>query len=303
MTSSKQKQSFIYSFFDKRTVPSVIVLWITGLIIAQFLPGTLFAVIAGKIFGKNEETALMFLQFGSIVGSFVLLFLFYRFFYPEYEGSLRGGNRVGLFVSAALIISAGMLAISLFTGGGQEIGFPPAVNIVAAFAAGISEEAVFRGVITSYLMRQWQGRGRIFTVILVSSAIFGLYHIMNLFSRAPLGITLTQIVYAFSIGCLYCALFLRSGSLIPAMLLHSLNDIGAFLNVSNFREGGGYTSGTAISLSGFAVTLVMDAVFILIMLFFTRPSVRDSIVEVWNKKWRKENNQDESDDLYSEQSI
>ncbi len=61
------------------------------------------------------------------------------------------------------------------------------------------------------------------------------------------------------------------------------------MNVSSFREGGGYMRETPFSLSGFVITLVMDAVFILIMLFFIRPSVRDDIDEVWNKKWKKTN--------------
>jgi membrane protease YdiL (CAAX protease family) len=166
------------------------------------------------------------------------------------------------------------------------MGIPSAVNLAAAFMAGISEEAVCRGMSASYLMRQWKDKNRILSVIFVSSAIFALIHAFNVFAGAPLGMTGIQIVNAFSIGCFFCALFIRSGSLIPSMVFHTLNDIIAFTDVSSIGEGGAYNSTASISVSDTVIVIILDLIYLGITLFLVRPSVRNQVRELWDKKWR-----------------
>ena len=168
---------------------------------------------------------------------------------------------------------------------GSQIGVPPVVNIVAALMAGIFEESVFRGVAASYLMRQWRGEKKILPVIFLSSALFGLSHAMNLASGAPVAITLLQIVHSFVVGCFLCALFLRSGNLLPVMIWHVLNDIFAFLDVSSFKEGGVYNESVAVTPGVVGDLLIWAAIFLALMFILTRPSVRGEICSIWDKKW------------------
>lgn len=76
--------------------------------------------------------------------------------------------------------------------------------------APIFEEIFFRGAIEGYLLRKWENPR---WAILVSALIFGLIH-MN-----P-----AQILFAFLFGIILGELYYRTGSLLPSIILHFINN-------------------------------------------------------------------------------
>lgn len=83
------------------------------------------------------------------------------------------------------------------------------------------EEVLFRGVLLLGLCRRW-GRSR---SLLISSLLFALLHLANIFS-AP-GQIFIQTVYAGALGFCFAVLTLRTRSIVPAFVIHSLINLTA----------------------------------------------------------------------------
>lgn len=98
-------------------------------------------------------------------------------------------------------------------------------TIVAVIAAG-PEEFLFRGVIFASLLANLKIQAlphRVWAAILLSSAMFSLYHFGNIVDQG-LYFTLMQMIEAFGMGCLLSALYVRKGSLLFPMVLHGFID-------------------------------------------------------------------------------
>ena len=92
-----------------------------------------------------------------------------------------------------------------------------AVAVLVCVAAPIAEETLFRGLIFTSLRRI-----NVVVAVVVTGLIFGLVHYDG--SSASLG-------YVFPLGCLgaaLCVIYYKTGSLLPCILLHALNNSIAF---------------------------------------------------------------------------
>ena len=88
--------------------------------------------------------------------------------------------------------------------------------------APIFEEIFFRGAIEGYLLRKWRNPR---WAILVSALIFGLIH-MN-----P-----AQMLFAFLFGIILGELYYRTGSLLPSIILHFINNTLSLILMNVFEE-------------------------------------------------------------------
>ncbi|MGN1163978.1 MAG: lysostaphin resistance A-like protein [Candidatus Ornithospirochaeta sp.] len=98
--------------------------------------------------------------------------------------------------------------------------------IVSMSMTGILEEVIFRGM----LFRMMEKDNKKVAVV-VASVLFGIGHIVNLFNGSGREVysTLLQILYATAIGLVFVLLFIKTGSIIPQILCHSiLNSLSAF---------------------------------------------------------------------------
>ena len=95
---------------------------------------------------------------------------------------------------------------------------------VVALLAGFVEEAIFRGIILQALA----ARG-VWRAALVTAAIFGVSHALNVLTGSASAYVLLQIGYAFAIGFAFAALVLRTRLIWPLMLVHFLTDLFGFL--------------------------------------------------------------------------
>ena len=96
-----------------------------------------------------------------------------------------------------------------------------------------------------------------------------------------------QVINAGVIGMLLCAVYLRSGNLIPVMVLHTLNDLGKFLFVDVVAEGGLVTEEITFSSSDLIFLVVSMVVYLGIALYLVRPSKRAEIRAIWDRKWNE----------------
>jgi membrane protease YdiL (CAAX protease family) len=126
--------------------------------------------------------------------------------------------------------------IAAFFVGAVVLGLPPlpVVGIILLNAAmvGWSEELAFRGVLFSALRTTVS----IWPAMLLSSILFGSIHVLNGFGTGDWSGAVVQAVSAAMSGLLFVAILIRTGSIIPAMVVHALWDGGLFLMTAAMRD-------------------------------------------------------------------
>ncbi len=100
--------------------------------------------------------------------------------------------------------------------------------ILTMMNVGFIEEIIFRGFLFKMIEKDNLNKA-----IIISSLTFGIGHIVNLLNGEALIPTLFQICYAISLGYLFVTIFIKSKSLLPCIVTHSLINSLAIFNVEN----------------------------------------------------------------------
>ena len=110
--------------------------------------------------------------------------------------------------------------------------------IVYVISIALVEELVFRGVLLN-LVFQYMRRSKLPYVfsVLISSAIYALFHLFNLLEGASIQSVLLQIVYTFLIGCMFAVIQIKMGSVWYCVILHALFDFGGLFTSFGFAFG------------------------------------------------------------------
>ena len=101
--------------------------------------------------------------------------------------------------------------------------------ILTMINIGFLEEIIFRG----FLFKMME-KDSIKSAVIVSSLTFGIGHILNLLNGADLIPTLLQIIYATSTGFMFVIIFIKSKSIMPCIITHSLVNALSVFEVSTF---------------------------------------------------------------------
>lgn len=98
---------------------------------------------------------------------------------------------------------------------------PPRSMLLFAQMFSSLEEVAFRGVLLTMLLRVYSQP----KAIAFSAAAFGLMHLPTVFTGVPVVFVLGQVVWAFLFGLFYGYIFVKSGSLLPSMIIHWLSNV------------------------------------------------------------------------------
>ena len=146
--------------------------------------------------------------------------------------------------------------------------------LVDCLLIGVFEELAFRGTLFPAILESRRStRGQIFWTALISSAVFGLVHLANLFEGAGIVATLLQVGYSFLIGGMCAIVLLKSGNIIFSILLHGIFDIGGRL-IDTLGRGKIWNLPTVVIT---AVLAVAVTAWMLWVLFRIDPSETDRL--------------------------
>jgi len=261
-----------HKILDKNVTLGEILLVVLGYLITSIT----------SAFGLTNGVAIRLL---SAAGGVIALFVFKRIFKGEFLGFIKGGDtKLGIRLAAFFLIYYTYIVIQTLTIG--ELDSPGLIGLSASIAAGVWEEAVFRGYLVTYLFRHKNNEKFVPWILVISSIVFGLTHGANAFGGAPIDITILQVVGTIGIGGLLAAVYMRSGNIVIVMIAHGLTDYLAFMDRSQTSADGLMTS--HISFINY-VDLFVCACLIAIGFYLIRPEKRAEIVALWNKKWMREN--------------
>lgn len=93
------------------------------------------------------------------------------------------------------------------------------ITLLSLFV-GIAEEGLFRGLILNILLPKG-----IWRAVFLSSLLFGSVHLLNVFVGFPLTGALIQVISALGFGMFLAALRLRTNSLRPGIIAHTIWDL------------------------------------------------------------------------------
>ena len=147
--------------------------------------------------------------------------------------------------------------------------------ILACFCGVALEEIVFRGLVFSTLLRKYKDKKYcVFFAVLISSALFGVTHIVNLLGGASIGSVVMQIGYSFLIGGMCAVALYLTGCINYPIVLHFIFNLGGLLSGYGMISGTIWTTPT-IALT--AIIAVIVSVYTIILLF--KGKKRDLIFE------------------------
>jgi len=133
------------------------------------------------------------------------------------------------------------------------------------FSSSFLEEFVFRGfILGGFLLYFPLTRRGILTSVVLSGLIFGLMHIVNLWTfeeRTVKGV-LNQVYAATCFGIMYGATYLKTRSILTLGLLHFLSNFFSSITELNFSET---ISQSAVVLDPSLVTTILSEIFKLII--------------------------------------
>ena len=109
------------------------------------------------------------------------------------------------------------------------------IGLYILYVIGIAlvEEMVFRGVLLFLLLDVFRNKKLpFFFPVLISSIIFALFHIANLFTGASIGDVLLQVSYTFLIGGMFAVMAIKTKSIWMGVIIHAIFDFGGLLNTT-----------------------------------------------------------------------
>lgn len=157
--------------------------------------------------------------------------------------------------------------------------------LLAGIAPGVTEELVFRSIPISNWMRVDGNESGIIPCTLTTALVFGLVHCANGLMGAPASTAVFQSFYATCLGILFAAVFLRTGSILPTIIMHALIDVASMLFM-DLSANGIITEELTIGPE-FFIVIVISLACAAFGLYLLRPEKRTEIVKLWNRKWHR----------------
>ena len=161
-----------------------------------------------------------------MIAGLLLIILLYQQGYHLFQKPLKSLSLIGLIILPGILVGINNFPFSAFINGRTTVTEPR--HIIYLFAieslsVGIFEEVAFRGVVLIVLLELFsKNKKSYFKAIIISSALFGLTHLLNLFTGSPLPAVLLQVGYSFLMGSLWAVVFLATQNILFPIILHTI---------------------------------------------------------------------------------
>ncbi len=205
-----------------------------GLALAiAFLSALVFTLPDVVLLPEKSENAMLL---GALTRTALAVFLLLLFFLRRDGAALRFPLRTLpkslLFCLLPLCVAVVNFPFSALASGSASVTHPERIPLFLflCLTIGVTEELLFRGLLHRALRDVFKKKrfGDVYAVLL-SSAVFGLWHLVNLLEGAGVGPTLMQVGYTFLLGAMFAVVYDRTENIWLSVLLHTLFDVGGTL--------------------------------------------------------------------------
>lgn len=166
--------------------------------------------------------------------------------------AFTGVNGPSRWRDRRLLVLPTLMVIAPVVTGIKPLSLDYLLFLVCAYAlTGFTEELIWRGLIIGVLRPTG-----IWPAVLFGSLLFGLAHLPNVFFRESAILVVFQAIGAFCFGVGFAALRLRTGTLVPLMVIHALHDLCAQIG----------------ALPAIPLLVAQDTILLLYGIYLLRPS-------------------------------
>lgn len=241
--------------------------------VAVMLIAEMLAPNISQAVDNGEWVSAMISRF---CGGAVCLLLISSFFSSKFFAFDLSPKKLLIFIPCMLIAINNFPFVTVLSGE-AHVGKDPVKILLYALlciSVGFFEEMAFRGCIFSFVL---QRRGNkvvdVFWSIVISSAIFGGVHIVNMFMGADPGATLLQIGYSFLIGGMCSIMLVKTHNIWLCVILHAVYNFAGGV-VPNCGDGIIWTLPEIILT---AVVAVGVAIYVIYTLLKIQPHEVDGV--------------------------
>ena len=194
-------------------------------------------VISAQMDAKSGELVNMIIS--RTLGGLAFLILTLSCKYRVVSPIKNTSGKAWLIALPALIVALNNLPfLSLLSGEARVFGawWQISILLIECMAGAFFEEMTFRSFVMLTVMEKRRASVRdVFVSIVITSAIFGLVHLVNIFISSPVAVIL-QILYSFLIGAMCSVVLLYTRNIWICVLIHGLfNFMGDI--VPSYGEG------------------------------------------------------------------
>ena len=106
------------------------------------------------------------------------------------------------------------------------------IYIIYVISIALIEEIVFRGILLSLCLDYLRNaKLKYFFAVLISTSIFALFHLTNLFVGMSVFDVLLQVGYTFLIGAMFAVMTLKTKNVWLSVIIHAIFDFGGLLTL------------------------------------------------------------------------
>ena len=230
-----------------------------------------------ELFGGTDEMVFAFGFICKVICSLLPVYLIFQFGFSKILKIKPLESKGLLFCVPALVVAVDNFPFAPIILGNMSINGPflkIITYLLFCFSIALLEESVFRGIIFPLcLYKTSRDKRGTFLAVIISSAIFGATHLLNLFGGfSP--VVFLQVGYSFLIGCMCCLTALFTGRLWYPIIIHFIFDAGGFLS-DYFGQGVLWTTENVVLTT--IISVICAA--ILAVLFFKNDY--SSIFDEW----------------------
>lgn len=224
---NENKNSKVNKFFDHPFISATAI--IAVLFVGRLLFGMLLTAIIPETLGWKQNL----IAYNLITVLFIILFITYRRVRRDYIAENAMRNRGGLVKNLGRILGVllpalvyDLLLVLTKLAGNTYVWDTDWViyTVSLCLSAGIVEEIMCRSIPMGNAMRNIKTRGQMLVLVFITSFVFGAVHMANMRNGANFTMAFGQSIHAAGFGCVFAAVFLRTGSVIPGMVLHFFHD-------------------------------------------------------------------------------
>ena len=182
-------------------------------------------------------------------------------------------------IAIHVLIDAATMVLTVLTtpDGFSKIPVPTLSALITAVYAGINEEVTDRAIPLAVMMRNKPTSRRIRLSALVSTLVFSLLHAVNILQGQSVPDTIAQIIFAAGMGLFFAVVYLRTGSILLTIVIHTLHDYGAYF-VLSFDATEASPIVTLLSLAAQYLPFVLGILML-------RRKHHPAIIDTWSRIW------------------
>lgn len=163
------------------------------------------------------------------LGGGIFLAMLINLGYKVLGGAKSPSGKMLLWCLPAFAVAVNNFPFSQIIKGGAVIDAPAwriALLALECLCIAFFEEVAFRGVVLMGLIkRKPESRLWVFLSILISSVIFGIIHLINLYNSSPIAV-LMQIGYSALIGAMCSVVIIKTANIWLCVVLHGIFNFG-----------------------------------------------------------------------------